>query len=83
MHYDTTVEYGIELLAYKVQELIKIIDESKLDMDNTTDSSHKHALWLTKFFQMFKTIHKMEKHKRQEPKLFNSLYVLGSFLRKR
>lgn len=78
-HYDKTVEYAFELLCYKLLEQHKIINSFE---KFTQVPSHKHTLWVTKFFKVFKALLKMEKHKKTEPKLFPLLTGLVVFLRK-
>ena len=44
-------------------ELVKICDNALIDMDESSVATHKHLRWLSKFFDVFRVIYKMEKHK--------------------
>ena len=64
-------------------ELVKICDHALIDMDESEVSTHKHLRWVSKFFEVFRVIYKMEKHKYQEPKYFDLIKPLAKFLRDR
>ena len=64
-------------------ELVKICDNALIDMDESSVATHKHLRWLSKFFDVFRVIYKMEKHKYQDPKYFDLFKPLVKFLRDR
>ena len=80
MEYDRSILTLSELLAYKVMELIKVIDYSGIDQDECPISTHKHVHWTSKFFETFRSIYKLEKHKYQEPKFVERIKPLMHFL---
>ena len=81
--YDRSLLTLNELLAYKVMELIKVIDYSGIDQDECPISTHKHVHWASKFFETFRTVYRLEKHKYQEPKFVDRIKPLMTFLHKR
>jgi hypothetical protein len=65
--YDKAVEYALELLSYKVIELIK-------QLKNCLPPQHN--LWVSKFFKVTKALQRMEGHKQTEPKIHSVLVTL-------
>ena len=81
--YDETLFLAFELLSFKVMELVKVCDHALIDMDESPVSTHKHLRWISKFFDVFRVIYKMEKHRYQDPKFFDLFLPLVKFLRDR
>ena len=74
---------AFELLTFKIMEVIKVCDHANIEMDESEGSTHKHLRWMSKFFEVFRVIYKMEKHRYQEPKFFEIFKPLAKFLRER
>ena len=72
-----------ELLAYKVMELIRVVDHAEIDPDESPVSTHKHIRWAAKFFENFRGVYKMEKHKYQDPKYVEALKPLAQYIHER
>ena len=77
LDYDKSVLKMCELLAYKVIELVKVVDHAGIDTDESPVCTHKHIHWAGKFLESFKSVYKMEKHKYQEPKFTNTIKPLA------
>ena len=87
LEYDGSILSVCELMANKVMELLKVLDQAGIDPDKSSVKTQKHLEWAVQFFESFRTIFKLERQKSsnntKKKMLANAIKPLATYIHER
>ena len=63
LEFNNSLQSVSELMANKVMELLRVLDNAGIDPDKSSVKTQKHLEWACQFFESFRTIFKLERQK--------------------